>query len=131
MIKVGLTLLIASSPVLLAAAVLFVRDRLTLRSGMTREDRNRITKARSIRALNRWRIFILFCAVVSLPFNMADFGHQQARHRAVEAIIAIFFIFRYYRKRSEIQIPDPPTSLGYTLPDHLAGYPDQPFDTLR
>ena len=129
-LKVGFTLLIASLPVLLAAAVLFVRDRLTLRSGMTREERNRITKARSIRALNRWRVFILFCAVVSLPFNLADFGHQQARYRAVEAIIAIFFIFRYYSKRSEIQIPVP-ASLGYTLPDHLAGYQDQPFDTVR
>lgn len=129
-INAGLILLIASSPVLLAAAVLFIRDRLTLRSGLTREERNRITKARSIRALNRWRVFTLFCAVVSLPFNLADFGHQQARYRAVEAIIAIFFIFRYYRKRSEIQISDP-SSLNYTLPDHLAGYLDQPFDTLR
>jgi len=129
-VKVGLMLLIASSPVLLAAAVLFVRDRLTFNSGMSREERNRITKIRSIRALNRWRVFILCCAVFSLPFNLADFGHQQARYRTVEAIIAIFFIFRYYRKRSEIQIPDP-TSRGYTLPDDLAGYRDQPFDTLR
>jgi hypothetical protein len=128
-IKVGLMLLIASSPVLLAAAGLFVRDRLTFSSGMSREERNRITKIRSIRALNRWRVFILCCAVFSLPFNLTDFGHQ-ARYRSVEAIIAIFFIFRYYRKRSEIQIPDP-TSLGYTLPDQLAGCPDQPFDTLR
>ena len=120
--------LIAASPVLLAAAVLFIRDRMTLRSGMTTEERNRITKAQSIRALNRWRVITLFFAVVSLLFNLGDFGHQQARYRAVEAIIAIFFIFRYYSRRSEIQVSDPAT-LNYTLPDHLADYPDQPFDT--
>jgi len=62
-VKVGLMLLIASSPVLLAVAVLFVRDRLTFSSGMSREERNRITQIRSIRALNRWRVFILCCAV--------------------------------------------------------------------
>ena len=120
--------LIAASPVLLAAAVLFIRDRMTLRSGMTTEERNRITKAQSIRALNRWRVITLFFAVVSLLFNLGDFGHQQARYRAVEAIIAIFFIFRYYSRRSEIQVSDPAT-LNYTLPDHLADYPYQPFDT--
>ena len=124
-IKVVVMLLIASSPVLLAVAVLFVRDRLTLRRGMTKEERNRITRAHSVRALNRWRVLILFFACVSLPFNLADFGHQQARYRAVQAIIAIFFIFRYYGKRSEIQILDP-TSLAYTLPNGLTDSPDQP-----
>jgi hypothetical protein len=129
-IKAGLMLLIASSPVLLAAAGLLIRDRLTFSSDMSREERDRITRIRSIRALNRWRVFILCCAVISLPFNLVDFGHRDARYRSVEAIIAIFFIFRYYNKRSEIQIPDP-TGLDYTLPDDLAGYNDQPFDTLR
>ena len=124
-IKVVVMLLIASSPVLLALAVLFVRDRLTLRRGMTKEERYRITRAHSVRALNRWRVLILFFACASLPFNLADFGHQQARYRTVQAMIAIFFIFRYYSKRSEIQILDP-TSLAYTLPNDLTDSPDQP-----
>jgi hypothetical protein len=117
-INVALTILIASSPVLLAAAVLFVRDRLTLRSGMTRQERDQIIRARSIRALRRWHGFILFCACFSLPFNLADLGHQQARYRVMEAIIAILFIFRSLGKRSEIQIPEP-TPAAYTLPHQM------------
>jgi DMSO/TMAO reductase YedYZ heme-binding membrane subunit len=119
LIRVALILLIASSPVLLAAVVLFVRDRLTLRSGMTKRERNQIAQTRSIHALRRWHVFILFCACVSLPFNLADLGHQQARYRAMEAIIAIFFIFRSLGKRSEIQIPET-TPVGYTLPNQMS-----------
>ena len=81
-LKVALIFLLASSPVLLAVAVLFVRDRLTFSSGMSREERNRITQIRSVRALNRWRVLMLCCAVFSLPLNLADFGHQQARYRS-------------------------------------------------
>jgi hypothetical protein len=116
-IKVALIFLIASSPVLLAATVLFVRDRLTLPSGMTNQDRSRIVQARSIRALRGWHLFILFCACVSLPFNLADFRHQTARYRVMEAIIAIFLIFRSIGRRSEIQIPS--TTPDCTLPDEM------------
>jgi hypothetical protein len=116
-IKVALIFLIASSPVLLAATVLFVRDRLTLPSGMTNQDRSRIVQARSMRALRRWHLFILFCACVSLPFNLADFRHQTARYRVMEAIIAIFLIFRSIGRRSEIQIPS--TTSDCTLPDEI------------
>src|ERR1700739_385298 len=101
-IKVALILLIASSPVLLAASVLFVRDRLTLPFGMTKQERSQIVQARSSRALRRWHLFILFCACVSLPFNLSDFRHPQARYRVMEAIIAIFLIFRSIGRRSEV-----------------------------
>ena len=114
-IRVALILLIASSPVLLAAAVLFVRDRLILRPGMTKQERDQVVQARSSRALRHWHVFILFCACVSLPFNLADFKHPQARYRVMEAIIAIFLILRSVAKRSEIQIPDPSAS-DYALP---------------
>ena len=108
-IRIILILLLASSPVLLAAAILFVRDRLTFPRGISKEERNRITQERSARALRRWNIIRLFCACASLPFSLADIAHQQARYRAAEAVVAIFFIFRYYQKRSEIGLDDTAT----------------------
>src|SRR5882672_4669667 len=106
-VRTLLILLFAASPVLLAAAILFVRDRFTLPRGISREERNKITRERSARALRGWQIFTLLCACASLPFSLANIAHQQARYRAAEAMIAIFFIFRYYQKRSEIRLDDP------------------------
>lgn len=101
---IAMTVLFAGTPILLAAIVLWVRDRLTFRQGMSASERSQITRARSTRALNRWHLFTLLCACGSLPFSLANIAHQQARYRLAEAIIAIFFIFRYYQKRSEIRI---------------------------
>jgi hypothetical protein len=115
--RVALIFLLASSPVLLALVVLFVWDRLTLRSGMTRKERNKAVRARSTRALRRWHTFILFCACVSLPLNLADFKHQESRYRVVEAMIAIFLIFRSIGKRSEIRIPS--TNSDCALPNEM------------
>lgn len=94
-------------PVLLAGALLFIRDRLTFRPDMSVGERNQIAQARAQRAINRWHLFTFLCACVSLPFNLANIGHQQARSRVAEAIIAIVVIFWYYRKRSEIRIQNP------------------------
>lgn len=105
--EIGLTFLFLGIPVLLAGALLFIRDRLTFRPDMSGEERNQITQARSQRAINGWHLFTFLCACISLPLNLANIGHQQARSRVAEAIIAIVFIFWYYRKRSETRIQNP------------------------
>jgi hypothetical protein len=105
--EIGLTFLFLGIPVLLAAGLLFIRDRLTFRSDTSGEERNQMIQARSQRAMNGWHLFTFLCACTSLPFNLANIGHQQARSRVAEAIIAIVFIFWYYRKRSEIRIQNP------------------------
>lgn len=102
--EIGLTFIFLGIPVFLAAGLLLIRDRLTFRPDMSGEERNQIAQARSQRAINGWHLFTFLCACISLPFNLANIGHQQARSRVAEAIIAIAFIFWYYRKRSEIRI---------------------------
>jgi hypothetical protein len=105
--EIGLTFLLLGTPVFMAAALLFMRDRLTFRADISREERNQITETRSLRAINGWHLFTFLCACVSLPFNLANIGHQQARSRVAEAIVAIVVIFWYYRKRSEIRVQNP------------------------
>jgi hypothetical protein len=105
--EIGLIFLFMGIPVFLAAGLLFIRDRLTFRPDMSGEEGNQIAQTRSLRAINGWHLFTFLCACISLPFNLANFGHQQARSRVVEAIVAIVFIFWYYRKRSEIRIENP------------------------
>lgn len=104
----GLVLLIVGVPVLLAASLLFLRDKMTLRHGISQQERNRLIKSHSSRTVDWWHGLTVFFACVSLPLNLANFAHQQARSRVFEAILALLVIFFYYRKRSEERIADPP-----------------------
>lgn len=108
--EIGLTILLIGTPFLLAVLFLLARDKLTLR-GLSPVKRKEIVRARSERSLNRWHIFTLVCASASLVINSANVGHQQVRYRVIEAIVATFVVFRYYRKISEERIVNPSDSI--------------------
>jgi hypothetical protein len=104
--EISLAVLLIGAPFLLAVVFLLVRDKLTF-GGLSPQQRKKKIQERSERSLNLWHVITLFCASVSLIFNAANVGHQQTRYRILEAIFAIFFVFRYYRKISEERIVNP------------------------
>jgi hypothetical protein len=80
----------------LAAGILFVLDRLTLRRGLSREERRAIVEKRTRRWQRAWFIFYLSCAVIALVVNALNLGHESLRSRigwsVPAAVVVILFL---------------------------------------
>jgi hypothetical protein len=79
-----------------AAGILFVLDRLTLRRGLSREERRAIVAKRTQRWQRAWFIFYLSCAVIVLVVNGLNLGHEGLRSRigwsVPAAVVVIAFL---------------------------------------
>jgi hypothetical protein len=82
--------------VAIAAGILFVPDRLTLRPGLSPDERNAILAKRSEKWQRRWGIFYLTMAVIVLIVNGLNLSHESLRSRLgwsiPAAVVVIFFL---------------------------------------
>ena len=79
-----------------AAGILFVLDRLTLRRGLSQEERRASVEKRTQRWHRAWLIFYLSCAVIALVVNGLNLGHESLRSRigwsVPAAVVVIVFL---------------------------------------
>jgi hypothetical protein len=81
----------------LAAGILFVLDRLTLRPHLSEEERRTLVEKRTRRWQHAWGAFYLFCAMIALIVNTLTLEHETLRQRigwTVPALmVVIWFLF--------------------------------------
>jgi hypothetical protein len=80
----------------LAAGVLFVVDRLSLKSDLSEEQRRAFVAKRTERWQRRYGLFTLIMAVAALLANAFNLGHDSIGWRigwsAAAALVVIFFL---------------------------------------
>jgi hypothetical protein len=80
----------------LAAGILFVLDRLTLRKASSKGERQLVVAKRTARWRRRWWIFYASCAVIALVVNALNLEHEPLSRRIkwsiVPAIVVILFL---------------------------------------
>lgn len=80
-----------------AAGILFVLDRLTLRRGLCQEERRAVVEKRTQRWQRAWFIFYVSCAVIALVANALNLGHESLRSRIgwsvpAAAVVIVFLL---------------------------------------
>jgi hypothetical protein len=80
----------------IAAGILYLVDRLTLRRGLSAEERRAAVAKRTSRARRAWGIFYLSCAVIALVVNVINPDHESLRSRlgwsVPAAVVVILFL---------------------------------------
>jgi hypothetical protein len=80
----------------IAVGILFVLDRLTLRHGLSEEQRKTVVAKRTHRWQRAWGIFYLSCAVIALVVNAINPEHESLRTRlgwsVPAAVVVIWFL---------------------------------------
>jgi hypothetical protein len=80
----------------IAVAILFVLDRLTLRRGLSANERRAILAKRSAKWQRSWGIFYLSMAVIALVVNGLNLNHESLRSRLgwciPAAVVVILFL---------------------------------------
>ena len=80
----------------LAAAILFVFDRITLKSGASKEDQRIVIQKRTARWQHRWAFFYASCAAVALIVNAFNLEHQPLKRRiawsVLPALVVLWFL---------------------------------------
>ena len=79
----------------IAAGVLFVWDRVTLRSSLTTEERKAILEKRTDAWQRRWWIFYVTMAAIVLVVNALNLGHESLRTRIGTSIPAAVFVILF------------------------------------
>jgi uncharacterized membrane protein len=87
----------------LAAALLLIRDRLTLRREMSERERDEAIEQNTARTLHWWHTGFLILAIVAVVLDFRRTGHQPGWFLLDIAVVAII-VFKYYRDRSEGRI---------------------------
>ncbi len=87
----------------LAAGILFVLDRLTLRPGLTEEERRAFIAKRAQRWQRAWVIFYVSCAVIALVVNALNPAHESLHYRlgwsVPAAVVVILFLLSTNRNQ--------------------------------
>jgi Na+/H+ antiporter NhaD/arsenite permease-like protein len=90
--------------VALAVYLLLIRDRRTLRAGMSQAERNRVTRQNRVRTVHWSHVLFLVVTIVALVLNFRRTGHQPPWATLAEIAVLAILVFRYYRDRSEERI---------------------------
>jgi Na+/H+ antiporter NhaD/arsenite permease-like protein len=90
--------------VALAAYMLLVRDRSTLRPGMSQAERNRVSRQNHARTVHWSHVIFLIAAIVALVLNFQRTGRQPPWATLAEIAVLAILVFKYYRDRSEERI---------------------------
>ncbi|HKD79380.1 MAG TPA: hypothetical protein VKH81_06770 [Candidatus Angelobacter sp.] len=107
----AISLLMMALPVSAAAAILLFRDRRTLRPDMSPGERSRAINRNTARTLNWWHLIVLIGIFAVLVLGPGGKGRNRSSIPVVEAAVAAFLVFRYYRQHAEESIK----------PDHRSG----------
>jgi Na+/proline symporter len=82
--------------VAIAAGILFVLDRLSLRKDLQDEERRNLVRKRTKKWRRRWLIFYVSCAAIALVVNALNLNHESLRSRigwsVPAAIVLIVFL---------------------------------------
>lgn len=80
----------------IAARLLFILDRLTLRGNLSAKERTEIVGRRTQKWQRAWGTFYLSMAVIALVVNGLNLSHESLRSRigwsAVAAVVVIWFL---------------------------------------
>ena len=80
----------------IAAAVLFVVDRLTLRGNLSAEERKKVVGRRTEKWRRAWGLFYMSMAAIALVVNGLNLSHESLRSRigwsAAAAVVVIWFL---------------------------------------
>ena len=79
-------------PFALAAGILFVLDRRTLRKNLSAEERKALVDSRTGRWLRYYGFFFFIMAVIALFVNAFNLGHASLRWRVAWFVIAAFVV---------------------------------------
>ena len=90
--------------VALAAYLLFIRDRRTLRPEMSPAERNRVASQNHARTMHWWHVLFLIAAIVAFVLNFRRTGRQPPWAQLAEIAVVAILVFKYYRDRSEERI---------------------------
>jgi|CZKJ01.1.fsa_nt_gi hypothetical protein len=82
----------------LAAGILFVIDRLTLRKTLSAEERKAAIDTRTERWHRRWNSFFFVMAFIVLFVNAFNLGHESIGWRVGWFVIAAFVVLGYLSK---------------------------------
>jgi FlaG/FlaF family flagellin (archaellin) len=85
----------------LAAGVLFVLDRVTLRSGLTAEERKSIVEKRTRKWRRRWLLFYVVIASIALVVNGLNLNHESLKSRISWSIPAAIVIILFLLSKDE------------------------------
>jgi heme exporter protein D len=85
----------------LAVALLVVRDRRTLHPGMSAAERRRAIARNAVQTAHWWHVAGFAAIMNMLLFDRQRIPHQRTWALLVNAAVTAYFIFRYYRIRSE------------------------------
>jgi MFS family permease len=88
-------------PFALAAGILFVMDRLTLRKNLSAEERKTVVDSRTGRWLRYYGFFFCIMAVIALFVNAFNLGHESLRWRVAWFAAAAFVVLRYLSKSKD------------------------------
>jgi hypothetical protein len=109
-----ITIVIMGLLLALAIALLLFRDRRTLHPEMSAAERRSAIARNSAQTVHWWHVAGLAVIINALLLDRNRIPHQRAWTLMLDAAIAAFLIFRYYRKRSEER--SEPASSGNSAP---------------
>ena len=76
----------------LAALILIVRDKLTLRPGMTKEERQAALNRKSARLQRRWAIAFFVMALIALPVHAFGLVEEPLWQRLLYFVLAALIV---------------------------------------
>lgn len=85
----------------LAALILFVIDRLTLRRGLTEEEHEAVLNSRTERWKRRWKFAFFLMAFMALFVSAFNLDHESMVWRVVRFVVAAFVVLGYLASQHE------------------------------
>jgi len=89
-----------------AAGILLVLDRLTLRRGLSQEERRAVLEKRTRRWQRAWFIFYLSCAVIALVVNALNPEHESVRSRIGWSVPAAAVVIVFLLSKDKVEDDD-------------------------
>jgi hypothetical protein len=96
----ALTMLIMGLLLALAVGLLVLRDRRSLRPGISSAERRRVIGRNTAQTVHWWHLAILAVIINVLVLELGR-RHQLPLALLAEAAVTAFLVFRYHRKRTE------------------------------
>jgi hypothetical protein len=88
-------------PFALAAGILFVMDRRTLRKNLSAEERTALVDSRTGRWRRYYGFFFFIMAIIALFVNGFNLGHESLPWRVAWFVIAAFVVLGYLSKSKD------------------------------
>jgi len=85
----------------LAALILFLVDKFTLRPGISAEERKGIVDSRTGRWQRGYGFFFFIMAVIAMIVNAFNLGHESTGWRVAWFVIAAFVVLSYLSKGTD------------------------------